>query len=107
MENQPKFTINQMVYVFNENGLNLAQIVGVRTHNLPRAKHKITYQVHFGNFRAHIYAETQVIATNAIQEKLKEMASEENLNYANTFFESEKEDFFEEQSKRTVKRTAD
>ncbi len=107
MENQPKFTINQMVYVFNENGLNLAQIIGVKAHNLPRAKHKITYQVHFGNFLAHTYAETQVIATSAIQEKLKEMANEEHLHYVNTSFELTKEGYFEVQSKITVRKTAD
>ena len=101
MENQPKFTINQMVYVFNENGLNLAQIVGVKAHHLPRANHKITYQVHFGNFIPHTYAETQVIATSAIQEKLKEMANEENLHYVDASFEHTKEIFFEEQEEQS------
>jgi hypothetical protein len=96
MENQPKFNINEMVYVFAENGLNHAQIIGVKAHNLPRAKHKITYEVHFGDFCMHTYAETQVIATSAIQEKLKEMANGENLHYVNVAFDHIKDVFLKE-----------
>ena len=94
MENQPKFTINQMVYVFNENGLNSAQIIGVKAHNLTPDNAEITYEVHFGDFLAHTYTETQVIATSAIQEELQKIANEESLHYLNAYFEFNKDNYF-------------